>query len=115
MIRRNGKQNRELVYGVNAVEAALETAPEKIVSAFIIKGREDDKRISRIVSLGSIMVAALFPVVTLIYWLVCGANVPTVIFNTLCCVIMATMVIWLHRSNIERLKNGTEYRFGSKK
>ncbi len=51
MIRRNGKQNRELVYGVNAVEAALETAPEKIVSAFIIKGREDDKRISRIVSL----------------------------------------------------------------
>ena len=70
---------------------------------------------SRIVSLGSIMVAALFPVATLIYWLVCGANVPTVIFNTLCCVIMATMVIWLHRSNIERLKNGTEYRFGSKK
>ena len=33
MIRRNGKQNRELVYGVNAQEAALETATEKIVSA----------------------------------------------------------------------------------
>ena len=28
---------------------------------------------------------------------------------------MAVMVIWLHRSNIERLKNGTEYRFGQKK
>ena len=27
---------------------------------------------------------------------------------------MAAMVIWLHRSNIERLKNGTEYRFGEK-
>lgn len=70
---------------------------------------------SRIVSLGSIIVAALFPVVTLIYWVVQGANAPTLLFNTLCCVIMAAMVIWLHRSNIERLKNGTEYRFGSKK
>lgn len=70
---------------------------------------------SRIVSLGSIMVAALFPVVTFIYWLLLGVNLPTLLFSTLCCVIMATMVIWLHRSNIERLKNGTEYRFGSKK
>ena len=69
---------------------------------------------SRIVSLGSIIVAALFPVVSLVYWIVLGANTPTVIFNTLCCVIMGTMVIWLHRANIERLKNGTEYRFGSK-
>lgn len=70
---------------------------------------------TRIVSLGSIMVAGLFPVVTLIYWIVLGANVPTIIFNTLCCAIMATMVIWLHRANIERLRNGTEYRFGTKK
>lgn len=70
---------------------------------------------TRIVSFGSIMVAALFPVVTLIYWIAMGANVPTIIFNTLCCVIMATMVIWLHRANIQRLKQGTEYRFGSKK
>ena len=70
---------------------------------------------TRIVSLGSIMVAGLFPVVTLIYWIILGANVPTIIFNTLCCAIMATMVIWLHRANIERLRNGTEYRFGTKK
>ena len=70
---------------------------------------------TRIVSLGSIMVAGLFPVVTLIYWIVLGVNVPTIIFNTLCCAIMATMVIWLHRANIERLRNGTEYRFGTKK
>ncbi len=70
---------------------------------------------SRIVSLGSIIVAALFPIVTLIYWIVMGANIPTLVFNTLCCVIMAAMVIWLHRSNIERLKSGTEYRFGAKK
>ncbi|WP_298731546.1 glycerol-3-phosphate acyltransferase [uncultured Subdoligranulum sp.] len=69
---------------------------------------------SRIVSLGSIIVAALFPIVTLIYWILLGANTLTVLFNTLCCVIMASMVIWLHRANIDRLKNGTEYRFGSK-
>ena len=59
--------------------------------------------------------AALFPVATLVYWLVMGASVPSVLFSTLCSVIMAVMVIWLHRSNIERLKNGTEYRFGQKK
>ena len=69
---------------------------------------------SRIVSLWSIIVAAMFPIVTLIYWILLGANTPTVLFNTLCCVIMASMVIWLHRANIDRLKNGTEYRFGSK-
>lgn len=70
---------------------------------------------SRIVSLGSIMVAALFPVVTLVYWVLMGANLPTLIFSTVCCLIMAAMVIWLHRANITRLRNGTEYRFGSKK
>lgn len=70
---------------------------------------------SHIVSLGSIMVAALFPVATLIYWLVLGASVPTVIFSTVCSIVMGGMVIWLHRSNIERLRNGTEYRFGEKK
>ena len=70
---------------------------------------------TRIVSLGSIIVAALFPVVSLGYWILQGASVPTLLFNTLCCVIMACMVIWLHRSNIERLKSGTEYRFGKSK
>jgi len=25
------------------------------------------------------------------------------------------LVIWLHRSNIQRIKNGTEYKFGQKK
>ncbi len=70
---------------------------------------------SHIVSLGSIMVAALFPVATFVYWLLMGVNIPTLLFVTLCTVIMGSMVIWLHRSNIERLKNGTEYRFGEKK
>ena len=71
--------------------------------------------ITRIVSLGSIIIAALYPVGTLINLIACGANLPTIVFSTVCCAIMAAMVIWLHRSNIERLKNGTEYRFGEKK
>ena len=71
--------------------------------------------ITRIVSLGSIIIAALYPVGTFINLIARGANLPTIVFSTICCVIMAAMVIWLHRSNIERLKNGTEYRFGQKK
>mgnify|MGYP002911630661 FL=1 len=71
--------------------------------------------VTRIVSLGSIIIAALYPVGTLINLIARGANLPTILFSTICCVIMAAMVIWLHRSNIERLKNGTEYRFGQKK
>ena len=42
-------RNRELVYGINAVEQALETTPEMILSAWVAKGRDDDKRITKIV------------------------------------------------------------------
>lgn len=41
-------RNRELVYGINAVEQAIETSPEKILSAWVSKGREEDKRISKL-------------------------------------------------------------------
>ena len=67
------------------------------------------------VAITRIVIAALYPVGTLINLIACGANLPTIVFSTVCCAIMAAMVIWLHRSNIERLKNGTEYRFGEKK
>jgi glycerol-3-phosphate acyltransferase PlsY len=30
------------------------------------------------------------------------------------CVIMAALALWRHRSNIVRLLNGTEHRFGKK-
>lgn len=42
-------RNRELVYGVNAVEQAIETSPDKILSAWVVKGRDEDRRISRLV------------------------------------------------------------------
>ena len=71
--------------------------------------------ITHIVSLGSIIIAALYPVLTLCYWLWKGTDAASLVFITVCCVLMGAYVIWLHRSNIQRLKNGTEYRFGEKK
>ena len=42
-------RNRELVYGISAVEQAIETSPDMILSAWVVKGREDDKRISKLI------------------------------------------------------------------
>lgn len=43
-------RNRELVYGINAVEQAIETSPDKILSAWVVKGRDDDKRITKLLA-----------------------------------------------------------------
>lgn len=70
---------------------------------------------TRIVSLGSIIVAALYPfaAVALLLWQ--HAAPATVAFVLVCAAIMGGMVIYMHRENIRRLKAGTEYRFGQKK
>lgn len=66
---------------------------------------------TRIVSLSSIVVAACYPVFTaLLSWY----KDRDVLFSTVCTFVMAALVIWMHRSNIKRLLNGTEYKFGSK-
>lgn len=97
------------------VGAGAALAIEPLVCAVLLGIFLVEFAITRIVSLGSIIIAALYPVATLINLLAHGADAATVAFSTVCCAIMAAMVIWLHRSNIERLKNGTEYRFGKKK
>ena len=97
------------------VGAGAALATEPLVCAVLLGIYLVEFAITRIVSLGSIIIAALYPVATLIHLLAHGADAATVAFSTVCCAIMAAMVIWLHRSNIERLKNGTEYRFGEKK
>lgn len=43
-------RSREIVYGINSVEQAIETSPDKILSAWVVKGREDDKRIKKIIN-----------------------------------------------------------------
>ena len=97
------------------VGAGAALATEPLVCAVLLGIFLVEFAITRIVSLGSIIIAALYPVATLIHLLAHGADAATIAFSTVCCAIMAAMVIWLHRSNIERLKNGTEYRFGQKK
>ena len=67
---------------------------------------------TRIVSLSSITVAALSPVFTGLWSWYVGRDVW---ITTLCAAIMGGLVIWMHRANIQRLKNGTEYKFGEKK
>ena len=69
--------------------------------------------ISRIVSLTSITCAVCYPIFTAVDCVLAGSS--HTVFTTVCALVMAAIVVWLHRTNIQRLKNGTEYKFGSKK
>lgn len=64
--------------------------------------------IGRMVSLGSVSVAILFPAVVRAYVrFVLGArSMPIAI--TVCTIILAVLVIWCHRSNLKRIINKTE-------
>ena len=67
--------------------------------------------LSRMVSLGSIMAAVLFPVLTIFItenYIVEGNYI---IFG----IIMAVIVIFNHRENIKRIYNGEENRLSFKK
>ena len=72
--------------------------------------------ITRYVSLASIVAAAVLPLVTLWGSWFHGKiqngtwNKPLLAFT----VIIGVLAIWKHRSNIERLRNGTEHRFTRK-
>ena len=66
------------------------------------------------VSLGSIAMAASYPVLTLIYGLLKGFAVGDLIVCVVGAAIMGGMVIWMHRANIQRIREGKEYRFGSR-
>lgn len=66
------------------------------------------------VSLGSIAMAASYPVLTLIYGLIRGLPGGDLIVCVAGAAVMAVMVIWMHRANIQRIREGKEYRFGHK-
>ena len=66
------------------------------------------------VSLGSITVAAAYPVLTLVYSLLRGLPTQDVVVCTVGAAIVGGMVIWMHRTNIQRIRDGKEYRFGQK-
>ena len=64
------------------------------------------------VSLGSVVMAALYPVLTILYGVFrdyAGVDL------TICAIgsgFMSGMVIYMHRANIQRIREGKEYRFG---
>ena len=66
------------------------------------------------VSLGSITMASAYPILTLVYSLMRGLPAQDVVVCTVGAAIMGGMVIWMHRSNIQRIRDGKEYRFGQK-
>ena len=59
--------------------------------------------------------AALYPVLTILYGVFRGYSAADLTVCAIGSVIMGAMVIYMHRSNIQRLRNGTENKFGSKK
>jgi len=68
-------------------------------------------KISRYVSLASICAAAALPVsVGALWYAGCGCNGPLLGFA----LVISALAIWRHRSNIERLRAGTESRFERK-
>lgn len=69
--------------------------------------------IGKIVSLASISAAVAYPIVTLIHGLIVHSDV--VWFDTLSALLIGGIVVFMHRSNIKRLLNGTENKFGKKK
>ena len=68
-------------------------------------------KISRYVSLASICAAAALPVAVGLLWFSgCGGNGPLLAFS----LAISALAIWRHRTNIQRLRAGTESRFERK-
>ena len=68
--------------------------------------------ISRYVSLSSIISTAYCPLATLLMsWLIDGYSFGKSFLYLLLSIPMAAMVIWMHRSNIQRLLDGNENKF----
>lgn len=68
--------------------------------------------ISKYVSLSSILSAAYAPLaVFLMSFFVDGCGFGRSLLFTVLCIPMSGIIIWMHRSNIERLREGTESKF----
>lgn len=67
---------------------------------------------SKFVSLSSVMSTAYGPLATfLISWIVDGCTIGRSFLYLILSLPMAGVIIWMHRTNIERLREGTESRF----
>ncbi|MEG3030060.1 MAG: acyl-phosphate glycerol 3-phosphate acyltransferase, partial [Oscillospiraceae bacterium] len=63
-------------------------------------------------SLSSIVATVSYLFITLIYFKVTGTFS---LLNLLAAIIFPSFIVYSHRTNIKRLLNGTEYKFGKKK
>ncbi|MCR5123521.1 MAG: glycerol-3-phosphate 1-O-acyltransferase PlsY [Ruminococcus sp.] len=70
---------------------------------------------TKYVSVGSICAAITYPVFTLIWQSINASKFPGHIPNFIVAAIIGGMIIYMHRSNIERLRTGTENKVGQKK
>ena len=68
--------------------------------------------VSKMVSLASIITVTCFPIITLLWNLLISENNP--LFPTICSAVIAALVIWGHRENIQRIAAGTERKIGNK-
>lgn len=68
--------------------------------------------VTRIVSLGSILGAAILPVVT---WIVLSLRGSPAFYDVILTAVIGFIIIIMHRGNIKRLIAGTENRIGNKK
>ena len=104
------KGGKGVLAGAGAVLATQPAVVLLLLGVFLVQFA-----FTRIVSLGSIIVAGLYPFAALALLAWQGATPATMAFVFVCAAIMGGMVIYMHRENIKRLKDGTEYRFGQKK
>lgn len=70
--------------------------------------------LSKYISLGSVTVACMFPVIVHAYFKLVLSGAPNGII-TLSTIILAVFIVWCHRANLERISNRTEHKFSFKK
>lgn len=70
---------------------------------------------TKYVSLGSISAAYAYPIFTFVTQTFIYKQENGVIPNTIMALLIAIIITYMHKPNIQRLKNGTENKFGQKK
>lgn len=72
--------------------------------------------ITRYVSVGSISAAVFYPILTFVlHYFVENIPMNLCVIHTCLVAVTSVLLIYMHRENIKRLRNGTENKFGKKK
>ncbi len=71
--------------------------------------------VSKYVSLGSVSVAVLYPIMVTSYIKLVFGGMPTPGLITLCTILIAIFIVWCHRHNLQRISDRTESKISFKK